>query len=72
MFTFDLGALNTVKLPAPALDNAGLRVVAFVVLATAGFFVTEDACDEVVVDWLWLSPVFFGRRNEGRDGRTPP
>jgi len=72
IFTFDVGALKTVKLPKPPLVKVGLRPVAVLVLPTAVFFVFEGVGDAVDDDWLGLSPVFFGRRNEGRDGRTPP
>jgi hypothetical protein len=59
IFTFDLGALKTVKLPKPPFFKAGLRVVAFLFLPTVVFFVTEDACDEPDDDWFKLSPVLF-------------
>jgi hypothetical protein len=72
IFTFDLGALKTVKLPKPPLVKAGLRPVALLILPTAVFFVFEGVFDEVDDDWLGVSPVFFARRIEGRDGRTPP
>ncbi len=72
-FTFDLGALKTVKLPKPPFFKVGLLPVAFLFLPTTGFFfVPNDACDELDDDWLGLSPLFFGKRNEGRFGRTPP
>lgn len=69
--TFDLGVSKTVKLPKP-LVNAGLRAGALLLLIIAGFLVTGDACDVLDNDWLELSPVFLGRRNERIDGRTPP
>ena len=72
MFTLDFGALNTVKLPGPPLVKAGLRVVAFLFLPTAVFFVPTVACDALDDDWLGLSPVFFGRRIGEKFGRTPP
>ncbi len=69
----DFGALKTVKLPWPPLVKAGLRVVAFLILPPAGFFVFKEPCDEVNDDWFKLLPVLFdGRRSEGRFGRTPP
>jgi hypothetical protein len=60
VFTFDLGAPKTLKLPKPPFVKAGLRPVAFLLLPTAVFFVPGDVCDAVDNDWLGLAPVFFG------------
>jgi len=72
LFTFDLGALKTVKLPKPPLVRAGLRPIVFAFVGAFVFFVTEDFCDAVDDDWFGVLPVFLGRRNERIDGRTPP
>ena len=72
MFTFDFGALKTVKLPRPPFFKVGLRVVAFLLLPSAVFFVPADACDELDNDWFGLSPVFFNAVSTAMFGKTPP
>ena len=52
IFTFDFGALKTVKLPLPPLVKAGFRPASFFVFPTAVFFFPTDACDELDDDWL--------------------
>ena len=73
VITFDVGAPKTVKLPKPPFFKVGFCAFAVLFLVTAGvFFVPTDPCDEFDDDWLKPPPVFFGKRTEGRLGRTPP